>query len=971
MYTALSTVGGYLAMPVTAPVSAATNAMTRAGAALNETLVQTYAGVAPTELRQLLEVANNVHSSVDFQIFGERAKAIRRNSDLSAFHAKIDEWIQLIDDSSETNYQGALPTLQKEIKALVDLQTGMLGHTFAHAGHLASDVLRTAPSSIQEARSLIEKNQLHKEISFDTLITTLQAIADLGTLTTEEKEFLAATIASLKEPEEIDWLKLDACLRQINEKHSGPICKNVDQIGIRASNTTKNILGIFRENLFSHGHPIYTQIYDCNTLIHQVLREATEIVIPAELAERLRSLLSVLGDHANPSLLPLLQEFDQEVCALLEPPLEERVESPSYRQDIERKRLIKISNQLQKLSNFFSPPGSIVQVGNFVSTWLSKNGAIFSRMRIPYNYSDSNLQALKHRQVQAIRFEEVESPPVSPLTETAPPKLSILKISAAANQEARKGSRNFNLFLDEIKARSLIGFAKWISVIPEDFQPSKVERANLRNVLLASLSVGGFRPVPSLKCLAIKLYDKTATFLLDHFLKTLVLAIEAKAVAIVTSKKLDTTPLAKLTKSLKQLSIDLKNYHAADSTLSRSEYLENLRKSRDTSCISSISLSWRLSPLFAKKITENFRLEWIIEDLFSHVKIPILGLDLAKVASTCLSPINYIVRKFLQFTLRLFISLFPIKQFSEKALDAFLTTENLENCYRKALESLLEGYRNQIRSNFDASLGKRVDRKIAKDLFISLIGTLQNHEGIDAQSLHTDHLKYVPALLKSRLFDIGAEGVACAYDNVLHIKTLKSIQNEADAYFFKEANKTEQASSNPYEPQPLSFPDIEHALSMNIIKDLKEQNKASLLENRLLQLKSLVARLPNPASREDFIVALKSLRTELANSRDKRVPDISSKTEGTINGYVARLLSLASATTGPLDEINTIVAEFKNAVDELQVEEMEKTNVPRAIEDIPPKVIMESLNTILLAVREIATDKELVKRIILDQLYAS
>ena len=750
------------------------------------------AGVAkstPVALLSLKDFLDNVKTFDNITSLIEYLEALKTNPECSSISISIDSWIINLSSLEEDSdsFTPDLEAIKSQIIQTIDQQSGP-------AERLIANACQTAPHCIERSLQLLKNPLLNNK----DLIHNLTDLLDKITIE-EEKIFIREYIERLRTPETISIETLSLFLNKKNNEFSGPIAQNAARLGPIIGQGLTVVLHKLQEGLFDHGDPHYYKIYQCRTSIEKAF---FNLQIPQGFQNELASLVEMLR-RARPGDADFLEIFTQ-LELLLYP--QESVEQSSL------ELLRKIDSLLNKLlqPQFFKRPGVLLNIFQLIAPFRTKN-----EPSIPL------IEPGDTRHITSPPLHRIANFPANraPLSQSPPPPP--IEPVVVTPEELIKTLKSY---LYKTKTTTLFQLTKWIGI---DVNPPEEEERteDFFKRVVAPLQTAGVNPIPTVRHFIVNLYGDISNFLIHQVVINCTPLFLKNLEEYFFAKSLDPIPMIKLTTTLKQTIQDLKGF--SDTTLSREKFLKEKRFNR-YSIRSSIALGWRLHKWTAQKITENIRLESLIEKLFTDIEVPFLKIPLNQLVSTLMNPINFLARKILFIGVRSFLSLIPQQTISNKILDEFLTQETLNKLYEDGLTSVLAQWEslpaNAAQEIPLASAAQpepirigptRIDQNVVKDLLFSIVDMSENHKGIPAKALGKDILSRIPSPAQTYLFEEGTTQMAYAYDTAFNAVSHETIKANIRNLFLNAVEEPEPAAG-----EPVNIVELEDRLCKLLIKEL-------------------------------------------------------------------------------------------------------------------------------------------------------
>ncbi len=747
------------------------------------------AGVAkstPVALLSLKEFLNQVRTFEDIDSLVIHLGVLRDNPEFISIAVHIDLWIINLSSLEEVSFKDELEGIKTEITQAIDQQSGP-------AERLIANACQTAPHCIERSLQLLQNPPLNK----NDLICNLTDL--LGKITIkEEKIFIREYIERLRNSETISIEKLSSFLHKKNNEFSGPIAQNAARLGPIIGQGLTVVLHKLQEGLFDHGDLHYNKIYQCRDSIGKAF---LTFEIPQGFQNELASLVEMLR-RARPGDADFLEIFTQ--LELLLYPQESVEQSPL-------ELLRNIDSLLEKLlrPQFFKRPGVLLNIFQLIAPFRTKN-----EPSIPL------IEPGDTRHITSPPLHRIANFPANraPLSQSPPPPP--IEPVVVTPEELTKSLKSY---LDKTKTTTLFQLTKWIGI---DVNPPEEEERteDFFKRVVAPLQTAGVNPIPTVRHFIVNLYGDISNFLIRQVVINCTPLFLKNLEEYFFAKSLDPIPMIKLTTTLKQTIQDLKGF--SDTTLSREKFLKEKRFNH-YSIRSSIALGWRLHKWTAQKVTENIRLESLIEKLFTDIEVPFLKIPLNQLVSTLMTPINFLVRKILFIGVRSFLSLIPHQTISNKILDDFLTQETLNKLYKDGITSVLAQWEPlPANASQETPLAPapqpepikigptRIDQTVVKELLFSIVEMAQNHKGIPPKALGKDILSSTPSPVQTRLLEEGTTQMAYAYDTAFDKVSYETIKANIRDLFL------EEPEVEPAAGEPVRIVELEDRLCKLLTKEL-------------------------------------------------------------------------------------------------------------------------------------------------------
>jgi hypothetical protein len=932
--------------------------------------LDTKLSLAPIELRQARRLAQekikgkeistevlkrNIGGLLEIVRWGDSDEIFLRSSQERIDEFSGNDWELLLDllRKKELEISGPIiqhiQEIQLEFLFLFEYMTNQLTSQ-------VHDLLQTPPFAISKSIFLIKhQTELRTLEIYPQLRGLLLQCLEEQAWSASEKSVLEQAVTGLQNPTTpIDWQNILLILELKHSVLSGKLALNAHHFKTEFLEIAEQLFKIFSTSLFRQGNPIRAQLDFCICY----LRRASLDPLLQPTDQKFLDYLDQLNQKLNFITIrdELFHQARGKLCEVLD-----SIESDEFCPERFPHDALEVC---QSLLPFFEDSGTIVKIFEtfqsvFQGTTISWSQPAKHINVLPHTYSSNRLVEMEG---------EAGSPVNFPMRPSTPSEWPVLRQSlSSSNQEPYLKDLQVALqrYLQHLKG----DIFKDIYLRLDPAQKSRLEGKKdfkaLKKELLSDFDNGSSSLKHPLKHLLLFRYDHLFSRLSDLILNTWLPNLHETILEVVdpANDSVTVEPLEKLTTTFRQFSIDLDEYSLNKSPLSREKFLKNRRMKRQGSITSYFRVGWSASAFFSKKISAGCSLSSILETILDKSVIPFDRVLEHSLVWPFVKTFDFIIEGIIQLSLRVLLTFVPFEKITDKLLDRFITTDFLHRTYRSVLELYLEDYRSKLETGFNSDLGKRVDPATAKEFLMSLMDVFEKSKGMDPRGLQTSYLQKIPAPLRLHIYDSASKGIQTAWENLFSLSTVNKTFDSLTATIDK---KTQQYlnDSPDLDLIGMSDQDLEHALARHLVNDLFAKKDTAPLEAHFEQLKQYILDLPTIQDKDAFIPAFNILKKAMADGLEKIDP--------VVFGKPAEILSRKMRDIeyhllrGSVD-LESSIEDLRQSVAHLRFEAL--INQDFRFKDMAMPWFHKTIETVLISVREIMTEKELIKRILMDQLY--
>ncbi|MBM3195297.1 MAG: hypothetical protein FJZ62_00925 [Chlamydiae bacterium] len=913
-------------------------------------LMSRVAGPVPRGLDEILSLCHHSRTPEEISSLAGRIEILSKEPQNLAIRKTLESWYTQIQAASADTIPQLLQKIQTEAEQVILYQTPMIGHISTQLGQIINQALKTAPVHIIEAKRQIYYKNHSLPFDKEALKYHLTACMEKESWSEPQMERLQAAIRCLSTEEGLlDWQNLHSLILEKELELSGSLVQSSDNVRIKTQQLLSDCLTTVGSGLFKQADPARTKLEKCMSLLRHLL-ESSKLELPQPiLFENLEHLVIFLDDifKDDVNFQRALEEFQE----LLVEKNSFEIAPEQYYQ--------RIYLTLKKFLPYFEPSGVAVQLYETTTALFLRNAQSSRKgmnpLLIPYNFSQSNLNELQSsprgvtpkllRGRLSIEFEP-QDPPEAVLTAPLP-----------------NLTDEIQSFLCENKTSIFLNFVGKMGIIAENFSIKDKSFETTMKEVSQNFVEGSLRILPPLKEALAKrfdtVYEALSLRICTKWVPTILEAL--RGIDNLEKDTVNPVPLKRIVKTLNQLSKDLESYSLSKSVLMREDYLKSKRFETRISLKQSFKEGWRIGKILTDLVLDDIKLENFVSIGFQKKPTnPVLSL-ISDFIDMGLVITNWILRKIFWVVLRVSLSVVPYYMITEKILDHIFTTQRLQKMYRSLLDTVLEDFRQGEKGLLNLELGGRVDSKISKELLKSMLDIIPKNEGNDLSGLKENLFMLLPSFARGIFYDKATAGVSMIWENMVHPETIKKIETGCVA-LLRRISSTSPTWCRDL-PQPLSLPiqDIEHALSSYVTKEVLTYNPKDHIDQRFQYITGQILALPEfDQNHAYFQHMFKKLLKEVMDSCQQKNPTVFGSNYHRILGHMHEIHLLLETMQNPTEKIR----EFQQDVSFLRPEyppEFERMN-------FGDEAIAFGINLGFMQVREWLTDKEFIKRIVLDQL---
>ena len=866
-----------------------------------------------------------------------------------------DEWEKLLNLLRKKEYEVSGPIIQH----IQEIQLEFLFVFECITNQLSSqvhDLFQTPPFAISKSIFLIKHQaELGSFEIYPQLKSLLLQALEEQSWKGAEKLVLEQVIGGLQSPTTlIEWQSILLILERKKTELTGKLALNTHHFKTEFLEIAEQLLKIFSTSLFRQGNPIRAQLDFCICYLRRASFDPSIETNDQKFLDYLGQLHQRLAFITN--RVELFNQAREKLGQILDLTQNEEFCLERFCHDT--------LEVCQTLLPFFEDSGTVVKIFETFQSVFQGTKICWSQPAkhisfLPHTYSSNRLVEMEGGTGSPVIFHQRPATPSewpilrqSLSSSNQEPYLKDLQVALQRYLQNLKGDifKNIYLRLDPTKKTKLEA--------KSDFKALKKE-------LISDFDNGSYHLKHPLKHLLLFRYEHLFSKMSDLILNTWLPDLHETILDIVDPAKdlVTVEPLEKLTTTFRQFSIDLDEYSLNKSPLSREKFLKNRRMKRQGSITSYFRVGWSASPFFAKKIAAGCSLSSILETILDKSVIPFDRVLEHSLVWPFVKIFDFMIEGIVQLSLRIILTFVPYEKITDKLLDRFITTDFLHRIYRSVLELFLEDYRSKLETGYNSDLGKRVDPATAKEFLMSLTDVFEKSKGMDPRGLQTSYLQKMPTPLRLHIYDTASKGIQTAWENLLSPSTVNKTLDSLTATI----EKKNQHYLNDFPDQDLigmSDQDLEHALARHLVNDLFAKKDTAPLEAHFEQLKQFILDLPSTDDKDTFIPAFNVLKKAMADGLEKIDP--------VVVGRPAEILSRKMRDieyhllSGSVD-LETLIEDLRQSVAHLRFEALIDQDF--RFKDMAMPCFHKTIETILITVREIMTEKELIKRILMDQLY--
>lgn len=920
------------------------------GRRLGGQIIQRVAGPIPKGLEEILQLCQTTQSAEEARQLAGRIQLLTQNPQNIAIKKNLEAWYAQILSADSEQIPQILLKIQGEIEQTILFQTPLIGHLSSHMSQILNQALKVAPAHILEAKQQICFKNRHMPFDKDALRLQLQACKEKEVWTPLQTENLNLALHCLADEEgAADWQALYTLLSEKELELNGALARSSENVRCKTQILLSDCLSTVGTGLFKQADPLRTKIEYCLNLLRHLLNSQKPQMHQPTLMEYLENLVIFLEDvfQDDVNFQANLKEFQD---YLLEKNTREIPPEKYYQ---------RIYLNLQKFLPYFEPSGVAVQLYETTSSLFFGNHQERRKglhpLAIPYNFSQTNLVELQNspRRITP-KLKGISSCIGEGAAQDVPHALVPPPVDLAA--EIRS-------YLEENKTSVYLKIVGRMVEIPENFHCNQRDFASISKEISLRFIEGSWRILPPLKEVLAQRFDrvyetfvkKISTCWVPKILENLKKLFDQE------NDTVNIAPLKNLIRTINQLSKDLDTYGQSQTVLMREDFLKKQRAEIKKSFFASIKTGWKIGGFLTDFLVEALDTKTSISDEVKKKPTNPILVPLSRIISLTLTISNWILQKVLWVVLRVSLSFIPYYLVTEKILDHIFTTQRLQKMYRSLTEFILDDFRQGEKSLLNLELGERVDPKVSKELLKSLIEIMPKNEGSDISGLKENSFMLLPAIARSFIYDKATHGLRMLWENLLHPSAVKMVETKLGTLL---KNHNENSSNITIEasiPRPLPIQDIEHALSTYIATEILAPKSNTDEEEIFLSIKEQILDLPDyDENAFIFLKMFKKLLKEVMDAGQQKTPVLLGSNYHRILHHLQEIHVSLDAMQNPTEKVEIL----KKDATHLQYEHPLEPQQIQYGDEAVAFVIHLGLQQI----REWLTDREFLKRVLLDQL---
>lgn len=932
--------------------------------------LDTKLSLAPLELRQArrLTLDKTKQKEVSFEVLKRNILELQRTirweePGAALLRSSMDR----MDEYTQNDWEILLDLFRKKelevsgpfVQHIQEIQLEFLFVIDCVANQLSSqvnDVFQTPPFSISKSIFLIKHQAKCATLEiYPQLKRLLLQSLEEQSWTESEKSTLERAVTDLENPNTpIQWENILIILESKQSALSGKLALNAHYFKNEFLEIAEQLLKIFSSSLFRQGNPIRAQLDFCICYLRRASFDPSVESTDEKFLDYLGQLNHRLTFISNRD--ELFHQSREKLGQIL---------ASAHEGEFCIKRFSHDTLEVcQTLMPFFEDSGTVVKI---FETFQS----VFQGTKVSWSQPVKNIKFLPHT-YSSSRLAELEGGTGSPVPlyhrPPTPSEWPILRQSlSSSTQEPYLKDLQVALqqYLQNLKGDVFKDIYLRFDPTQKEKLQANVDFKALKKELLSDFDNGSYSLKYPLKHLLLFRYEHLFSKMSDLILNTWLPDLHETILEIVdpSNDSVMVEPLEKLTTTFRQFSIDLDDYSLNKSPLSREKFLKNRRMKRQGSITNYFRVGWSASAFFAKKISAGWSLSSILENLLDKSVIPFDRILEHSLVWPFVKIFDFLIEGIIQLTFRVLLTFIPYEKITDKVLDRFITTDFLHRTYRSVLELFLEDYRSKLETGFNPDLGKRVDPGSAKEFLMSLMDVFEKSKGIDPIGLKTSYLQKIPAPLRLHIYDTAGKGIQTAWENLLSPSTVNKTLDSLTATIEKK-NQQYLNDSPDLDLIGMSDQDLEHALARHLVNDLFAKKDTSQLEAHFEQLKQFILNLPSPQNKDIFIPAFNILKKAMADGLEKIDPVVVGRPAEVLS---RKMRDIENHLLRGSDELESLIEDLQTSAFHLRFEALIDQDF--RFKDMALPCLHKTIETVLITVREIMTEKELIKRILLDQLY--
>lgn len=898
--------------------------------------------------KSLLEIITNVELNEEESLF--LTSSIEKLEELSEKDWKL--FLNFLK-KKESEYSGPLTQHIHEIETEFLFLIECIGNQLSTQ---VEDVLKTPPFAISKSIFLI--NRLKHSTNKNTCCQLKELLLKCSTeqsWTSSEKIKIEEAIQSLDQPDAtFDWQNILVILESKKSVLSGKLVENAHHFKNEFLELAEQLLKVLSTSLFRQGNPIRAQLDFCICYLRRATFDPSVELTDQKFLDYLDQLIHRLSFIQNKDDL-----FHQLRTRLNEIILTSK--NTSFCENRFSQELLEVC---EALLPFFEDSGTVVKI---FETFQS----VFQGTKISWSHPAKHIAVLPHT-YSSNRLLDIgeEAGPCTPShhRSATPSEWSVLRQALPTSKQdpyLKDLQVALQKYLKLLKGDLFTTLSQSLNIGEKNSPDQKSCFKFLKEDLSSDPGAGSYSPKQPLKHLLIVRYEHLFSKISDLILNCWLPNLHLSILSIVDPQKdaLTVEPLEKLTTTFRQFSIDLDHFSQHISPQNRDKFLKNRRTKRQRSVSNYFHTGWSSSNFLAKKFSEHFSLSSVLSCILDKSVIPFdQALDHSLVRPF-VKLFDFALKGFIHFTSRILLTLIPYEKITGKFLDKFITSDFLHRMYRSLLELFLEDYRSKLENGFNTDLGHRVDPDTAKEFLMSLTEVFEKSKGMDPKGLKNSYLQKIPTPIRLNFYDLASKGVQTAWENLL---SPSSVNKTFDSITAALEKKSQQHNGELVEPIliGMSDQDLEHALARHLVNDLFAKKNTLPLEAHFEQLRQFILDLPSPQKRDAFIPAFNILKKAMADGLEKIDPVIVGRSAEILSRKMREIeCNLLKGSTN----LEELIEDLRQSVHHLRFES--SIDQDFRFKDMILPWLHKTIETVLISIREIMTDKELIKRILLDQLY--